>query len=39
LHLFANRMRGDMVKVMSFGAGEKTLKGGKAQESYVLIMV
>jgi hypothetical protein len=32
-------MRGGMVKAVSVGAGEKALKGGKAQESYVLIMV
>jgi len=32
-------MRGDTVKVVSFGAREKTLKGKKAQESYVLILV
>jgi len=32
-------MRGGTVKVVSFEAEEKALKGTKAQESYVLILV
>lgn len=36
---FVNRRRVGMVKVMPFEAGGKTLKGTKAQESYVLILV
>ena len=36
---FVNRRRVGMVKVMSFEARGKTLKGTKAQESYVLILV
>ena len=39
MHFFVNHRRGGMVKVMSFEAGGKTLKGAKAQESYVLILV
>ena len=36
---FVNDMRGDVVKVMSFQVREKTLEGGKSQESCVLAVV
>jgi len=34
-----NRMRGDMMKIVSLEVREKTLKGAKSQESCVLNLV